>query len=431
METKPDAEPGEAPSRAEAFGTFFRIGILSFGGPAAQIALMHRLLVDEKKWLGERDYLGALGFCMLLPGPEAMQLATYSGWRLHGVSGGLVAGLLFVLPGALIILALASVYSLYGDIPAVSALFLGVKAAVLVIVVEALIRVSRRALESGSHYWIAALAFGAIFFLAIPFPAILLAAAAFGFLAPGNRTGGQADIANTRVSVVRTAGTVILWIAIWWTPLLILGVSTADTALFDIGMFFSKLAVVTFGGAYAVLAYMAQQVVTDFGWMTAGEMMDGLGLAETTPGPLILVTEFVGFIAAFRQGGFWLGMAGALVALWATFIPCFLWIFAGAPYISWIATQPRLKSALSAITAAVVGVMSNLSIWFGLHVTFAEVNLSEFGPVHLWQPNLSTLDWRVPVLAAVCGLLLIRLRWNILSVLSVSAGLGWILSNTV
>ncbi len=420
-----------APSLSLATAAFARIGVLSFGGPAAQISLMHRILVEENGWLSEKQYLNALSFCMLLPGPEAMQLATYAGWRLHGLVGGLIAGLLFVLPGAAVVLALAAVYAHFGDVPLVSTLFLGIKAAVLIIVIEALLRVAKRALQ-GSAYWvIAGLAFVAIFFLALPYPLIVFLAAVFGFF--WGAKPAETDVVATPegVTILKTARNIAVWLALWWIPVLLVDQMSGQPILADIGAFFSKLAVVTFGGAYAVLAYMGQDVVSAFGWLTAGEMMDGLGLAETTPGPLILVTEFVGFIAAYREGGLMLGLAGAAITLWVTFIPCFLWIFTGAPYIDWISGQPRLSGALSAITAAVVGVILNLSIWFGLHVFFASVTQQKYGPVTLWQPDLGTLDWRVVVLSAVCGLLLLKLHWGIGRVLVISAGLGWVLVNAV
>lgn len=416
-------------SLAEATGVYARIGVLSFGGPAAQIALMHRMIVEQRNWLSEKQFLSALSFCMLLPGPEAMQLATYAGWRLHGVVGGLIAGLLFVLPGALVMLGLAILYAYLGQVPLVSALFLGVKAAVLVIVIEALLKVAGRALQRSEHWVIAALAFIGIFFLALPYPLIVLAAALYGFFL-GHRQDEDADQDRETASVRHrnTAMTVLLWLAIWWLPLLAIAATSNAPILTDLGLFFSKLAVVTFGGAYAVLAYMAQDVVSLHGWLTAGAMMDGLGLAETTPGPLILVTEFVGFLSAFGQGGLWLGLAGAAVTLWVTFTPCFLWIFAGAPYIEWISAQPRLRGALAAITAAVVGVILNLSIWFALHVFFAEVTKVSAGPLTLWRPDLSTLDWQVCALAALCGFLLLRLHWNMVAVLGTAAALGVVLS---
>lgn len=423
-ETHAAARP--VPDKAEAFRAFGRIGVMSFGGPAAQIALMHRVLVDEKKWLTEPQYLNALSFCMLLPGPEAMQLATYAGWRLHGTIGGLIAGLLFVLPGAAIVLALAVIYSYLGQVPLVQTLFLGVKAAVLIIVIEALLKVSKRALQQTAHWLIAGLAFIGIFFLALPFPMIIAAAALFGAFV-GIRAA-PAEPAPISASAGDTARTVLLWLVIWIAPVLLVDQLFGISVLAEIGAFFSKLAVVTFGGAYAVLAYMAQEVVDDFGWLTAGEMMDGLGLAETTPGPLILVTEFVGFLAAFRDGGIGIGLAGAVMTLWVTFVPCFLWIFAGAPYLEWISAQPRLSGALAAITAAVVGVILNLSIWFALHVLFGTVTLIDAGLLQIWWPELASIDWKVLALAAVCGFLLLWARWSIGRVLLISAALSWVLS---
>ncbi|MEC8564784.1 MAG: chromate efflux transporter, partial [Pseudomonadota bacterium] len=290
---------------ADIFPGFAKIGLLSFGGPAAQIAVMHRVLVEENNWLSERQFLNALNFCMLLPGPEAMQLTTYAGWRLRGVPGGLMAGLLFVVPGAAVMLALAAIYGFFGAVPLVSALFLGIKAAVLVVVIEALLKVARRALTAAVYWMIAGLAFVAIFFFAVPFPLVVLAAAAYGFLRGGDTVVEAA--ATAPVSPLSTLRTVVLWGVIWWLPVIIVDQALGLTLLTEIGVFFSKLAVVTFGGAYAVLTYMAQEVVSDFGWLDAGEMMDGLGLAETTPGPLILVTQFVGFLAGFKNGG--LGVA--------------------------------------------------------------------------------------------------------------------------
>jgi chromate transporter len=416
------------PTYADVVRTFARIGVLSFGGPAAQIALMHRVLVDEKKWLSESQYLNALSFCMLLPGPEAMQLATYSGWRLHGLKGGLAAGLLFVLPGAAVVLALSMIYAAFGNVPLVQAIFLGVKAAVLVIVVEALLRIANRALKLPEHWIIAALAFVGIFFFALPFPLIVFAAALFGFFRA--RSPAEPAIAEKLKSahMTDTLKTGAVWLAIWVAPLIAIAAAFGrDHVLAQLGWFFSKLAVVTFGGAYAVLAYMGQDVVTRYGWLEAGQMLDGLGLAETTPGPLILVTEFVGYLAAYRNGGgdpVVMGLLGAFVALWATFAPCFLWIFAGAPYIEWLNGQPRLKGALTAITAAVVGVILNLAVWFALHVFFATVSLVEVGPAKLWLPDVATLNWEVVALAAVSGWLLLGMRWGIPAVLAVAAALG-------
>ncbi len=414
----------QSPSLQHTFPVWAKIGLLSFGGPAAQIALMHRIIVDEKKWLNEQQYLNALSFCMLLPGPEAMQLATYVGWRLNGTIGGLIAGLMFVLPGAAVVLALSIVYAYLGQVPLIGAIFLGVKAAVLMIVIEALLRVSKRALSLPEHWVISGLTFIGIFFLTLPYPLIIFLAAVYGFLRGTSDNNNAPPVSTSHFSLTQTLKTLALWLAIWWVPLLLLGQVVPGSILNDIGIFFSKLAVVTFGGAYAVLAYMGQEVVRDFGWLQTGEMIDGLGLAETTPGPLILVTEFVGFLAAFRDGGLWLGLAGALVTLWVTFTPCFLWIFVGAPYIEWITAQPRLKGALNGITAAVVGVILNLSVWFAVHVFFSEVATKKFGPVSVMIPSLNTLDWRVIVLAALCAVLMFRMHWQIWQTLLVASVAG-------
>ncbi|MGE3915561.1 MAG: chromate efflux transporter [Hyphomicrobiaceae bacterium] len=419
------------PSFAEAVREWTRIGILSFGGPTAQIALMHKVIVEERKWLTESQFLNALSFCMLLPGPEAMQLATYAGWRLHGVAGGLAAGLLFVLPGAAVVLALAVVYALYGNVPFVEALFFGIKAAVLVIVVEALLRIARRALKGWVHWAIAGASFVGIFLLGLPFPLIILAAAGIGLagaVTDGSTAADGSAAPPRAVPLSKTFATIAVWLAVWMIPLAaVVSIFGMGHVLSQLALFFSKLAVVTFGGAYAVLAYMTDTVVTQHGWLEPGQMLDGLGLAETTPGPLILVTEFVGFLAAFRHGGgppLAMGLLGAAVALWATFAPCFLWIFAGAPYIERLNTQPRLKSALSAITAAVVGVILNLAVWFALHVFFGAVHRVTAGPLRLWLPDPATLDWRIVALAAVSGWLLLRQHWGIAPVLAVAAGLS-------
>lgn len=426
MEHSDQAIDSPRPDFLTALRVWIKIGLLSFGGPAAQIALMHKLVVEEKSWLSEKQYLNALNFCMLLPGPEAMQLASYAGWRMHGIRGGLAAGLSFVLPGALVIMILAAVYSVYGDISIINALFLGIKAAVIVVVIEALLRVAKRALVKTEHWIIAALAFIGIFFLNLPYPLIVITAAAFGFI----RSRSDKDTAQVIVKpdmAVATVKTVLTWLAIWVIPFVLLYALGDQEFLVKLGTFFSKLAVVTFGGAYAVLAYLAQDVVVQFGWLTADEMMDGLGLAETTPGPLILVNQFVGFIAGFREGGMALGVTAALITLWVTFVPCFLWIFAGAPYIEWIGAQPRLKGALSAITAAVVGVILNLSVWFALHVMFASVTATKMGPLSLWIPEWATLDWRVLLLVVGCAIALLRLHWSLMLVLSMSAIAGLIL----
>ncbi|HSA66578.1 MAG TPA: chromate efflux transporter, partial [Methyloceanibacter sp.] len=414
-----------------ALAVWTKIGVLSFGGPAGQIALMHRMLVDERRWISEERFLHALNFCMLLPGPEAMQLATYIGWLLHGTLGGLVAGLLFVLPGAIVVLALSIAYALYGHVPIVEAAFVGIKAAVLVIVIEALMRVARRALHRSYDWAIAAAAFIGIFFFAVPFPLVIAAAALAGYAVAEDRRLATSTADMSPVQLTATLRTAGLWLALWIFPLLLLALLFGrDHVTTDIAMFFSKLAVVTFGGAYSVLAYMAQKAVETYGWLNAGEMLDGLGLAETTPGPLILVTEFVGFLAGYRHGGepkLAFGLLGAAITLWATFVPCFLWIFVGAPYIERLGNNPRLSGALRGVTAAVVGVILNLSLWFALHVFFAKVQPVWRGPLRIWLPDASTLDIEAVLLAALAAILLLRLKFGIAATLAISASaaLAW------
>jgi chromate transporter len=394
---------------------------------------MHRVLVDERRWIGQDPFLHALNFCMLLPGPEAMQLATYVGWRLHGTLGGLAAGILFVLPGALVVLGLSIAYALYGQVPVVEAAFIGIKAAVLVIVIEALVRVARRALRGPYDVAIAAAAFVAIFFLAAPFPLIIAGAALIGFvLALASPAPAPATLPQpSPVPLSRTLKTAALWLAIWIVPLLLVAALFGRAHVTtDAALFFSKLAVVTFGGAYSVLAYMAQQAVETYGWLSAGEMLDGLGLAETTPGPLILVTEFVGFLAGYRHGGepqLAFGLLGAAIALWATFTPCFLWIFTGAPYVDWLSASPRLAGALAGVTAAVVGIILNLSLWFALHVLFGRVDAEWYGPLRLWTPDPSSLNVEVVLLTALAAVLLLVLRLGIVSTLAIAAvaSLAW------
>ena len=416
--------PFPSPTTRDLVRVFGRIGILSFGGPAAQIALMHRELVELRSWLTERQFLNALSFCMLLPGPEAMQLATYSGWRLRGTTGGLIAGLLFVLPGAAVILALASLYAAYGSVPLAEALFLGIKATVIIIVIQALLKVSKKALHGPISVSLAVATFVAIFVFQVPFPAIIAAAAAIGAVA---MKGMQTPAVKVTVSPAGTLRTVAIWGAIWLLPLAALG-AFAPTVLADVARFFSMLAIVTFGGAYAVLAYMVQEVVGNYGWLTTGQMMDALGLAETTPGPLILVTQFVGFIAGAQAGGWGMGALAALVTLWVTFTPCFLWIFAGAPYVEWIATRPRLTGALQGITAAVVGVIANLSVWFALNVWFTSVERNAIG---LWVPDPLSLSIPALTLSGLAAALLLWRKIDLLPVLGLMALAGIVLSAIV
>lgn len=415
-----DHSTNAAPSLAEAFRVWLKIGLLSFGGPAGQIAMMHKTVVEERRWIDEGRFLHALNYCMLLPGPEAQQLATYIGWLMHRTLGGLIAGLLFILPGAAVMLALSIAYVLYADVPLVDAAFFGVKAAVLVVVVEAVIRIGKRALRSRPMVVIAAAAFVAIFAFALPFPMIVAGAAVIGFLGgmlrpdlfvvikgqtadhddePSviDRMAAAGGLAHTEPSMARAIRLVVIFAVLWFAPMAVLfAVVGPDHVFAQQAAFFSKLAVVTFGGAYAVLAYMAQQAVEAFGWMTPKEMLDGLGLAETTPGPLILVTQFVGFLGAHRHAAgldpIVGGVIGSLVTLWVTFTPCFLWIFLGAPYIERLRDNAHIAAALSGITAAVVGVVLNLAVWFGLHVNFARVDDLGVPGLSLPVPDLASAD---------------------------------------
>ncbi|MBI1239871.1 MAG: chromate efflux transporter [Alphaproteobacteria bacterium] len=405
----------------ESVRLWAKVGVLSFGGPAGQIALMHRLIVDEKKWLGETRFLHALNYCMLLPGPEAQQLATYIGWLMHGVWGGLLAGLLFILPGALVMLGLSLLFVTYGELALVQALFNGLKAAILAIVIEALLRIARRALKDNIHWIIAGAAFAALFFFAVPFPLVVLAAGLTGLAAlragnprnhePSPTTEGLIDrqiaegaLTHIRPTIAGTLRAVALWALIWLGPVVVLIAALGRDHVFsDIAVFFSTMAIVTFGGAYAVLAYVAQEAVTTYGWLGPDEMLKGLALAETTPGPLILVLEFVGFLAAFRDAGglssYVAGILGAALTLWVTFAPSFLWIFAGAPYAEHLRDNPALRGALAAITAAVVGVVLNLTLWFALHVLFADVQQVAWGPFATHLPVLGSLDASALVLS--------------------------------
>ncbi|GGC33341.1 chromate transporter [Siccirubricoccus deserti] len=434
-----NAEPPRAfPTYAEAVRVWFRIGCLSFGGPAGQIALMHREVVDERHWVSDTRFLHALNFCTLLPGPEATQLATYLGWLLHGVKGGIAGGLLFILPGVAVMLALSIVYATLGEVPLVAALFFGLKCAVLVLVVEALLRVARRALRGAVPWALAVAAFAALFVFQLPFPLVVLTAALLGFAMPkafaagGHGTARPGPPASLdallaaepgRIArltgAARRAGLVALALWIWPVAMLY------GTAVWgDIAWFFSKMAVVTFGGAYAVLAYVAQEAVEHYRWLTAGQMLTGLGLAETTPGPLILVLQFVGFLAGHAQGGIWGGVFGALLTVWVTFMPCFAWIFLGAPFVERLHDSPKLKGALAGVTAAVVGVIANLALWFGLRVLFAEVRQVGAGPVALDVPVLASLDPLAAVLAGLAAVCLFRLKFGVVKTLGLVAVAG-------
>ncbi len=424
------------PSFGEAFRVWAKIGCLSFGGPAGQIALMHREIVDERNWVSDRRFLHALNFCTFLPGPEAQQLATYLGWLMHGPKGGFAAGLLFVIPGALVMLALSVIYAVLGDVPLIAALFFGLKSAVLVMVVEALLRIGRRALKGRLPWLLAAAAFAALFMFGVPFPAVVLAAGCVGFVLPGHFAGGShgkakdgpmaaldavllADPqrAGRMARSARLAG--LCSLITWLVPVALLLPGGGVYA--DVAWFFSKMAVVTFGGAYAVLAYVAQDAVQFYHWLSAAEMLSGLGLAETTPGPLILVLQFVGFLAGFHAFGVSGGVAASALTLWVTFAPCFVFVFLGAPWIETLHSNRALSGALAAVTAAVVGVIANLAVWFALHVLFRSTV-----PVRAWgigfdAPVLASIDPWAAALACVAAIALLRLKLGVMATLAICA----------
>jgi chromate transporter len=443
------SQSGHGISFGEAFRVWLRVALLSFGGPAGQIAVMHRILVEEKNWISESRFLHALNYCMLLPGPEAQQLAIYIGWLLHRTAGGIMAGGLFILPGIISIMGLSYVYAAFGNVGFIEALFFGLKAAVLAIVVHAVVRVGKRALRNRIMIALAGIAFVAIFFFNVPFPIIIIAAGVIGYL--GARSGrpefaavehgggkntavvdsmlGEELPDHVRPSVSKALKVSSVWLLLWLVPVaaLLIGLGQ-DNVFSQIALFFSKMAMVTFGGAYAVLAYVAQQAVEHYHWVQPREMLDGLGMAETTPGPLIMVLQFVGFMAAYRDPGtlspMWAATFGGLLATWVTFTPCFLWIFLGAPFIETLRGNKGLAGALTTITAAVVGVILNLSIWFALHTLFRETSpVRSFG-LSFDMPVLSSIDIAAFVLAAAAATAIFRLNIGMLWVLAGSCAAG-------
>jgi chromate transporter len=435
------------PSYSEALSVWMKIGLLSFGGPAGQIALMHRILVEEKRWVSEGRFLNALNYCMLLPGPEAQQLAIYIGWLLHGMRGGIVAGVLFVLPGFLVILALSTLYALFQNTAWLGALFFGLKAAVLAVVLEAVVRVAKRALRGPIMVAIAAVAFILIFAFKAPFPLIVALAAITGWLgvkfrpdafksAPHGKATSALDddiapASTTAPGFLHVVRTISIWGALWIAPVLLIAATIGwNTVFAPISTFFSTMAVVTFGGAYAVLAYVAQQAVDQYRWLAPGEMLDGLAMAETTPGPLILVLVYVGFLAAFRDPGtlspLAAGVLGATLTTWVTFVPCFLWIFLGAPYIERLRHHQALSGALSAVTAAVVGVILNLAIWFGLHTLFRRVGAVQFGPLNFDWPDWASLDIPAAFLAAFAIVAMFRFKLGMIPTLALCGAAGFV-----
>ncbi len=434
-------------SRSEAFWLWLKVGLLSFGGPAGQIALMHRYVVDEKKWISDSRFLHALNYCMLLPGPEAQQLAVYIGWLLHGIRGSLVAGLWFVIPGAIVIYVLSVLYALYSGIALVDGIFLGVKAAVLAIVLQAIIRLGSRVLKKPLLVCLAVFGFVATFFLHLPFPLVVLIAAVTGWL--GGRVSPDAikmdhghgsgdDVAEPVLEARSSRQTLMaagIFAVLWALPILIIVATLGRGHVYtEESLFFSKLAIVTFGGAYAVLAYMTEQVVGHYSWLSTGQMIDGLGMAETTPGPLILVTQFVGFLAAFNNPGtlnpLLAGTLGALLTLWVTFVPCFLWIYVGAPFIEKLRGSTGLNNALSAITAVVVGVIASLALWFASHVLFAQTSRVGGDSLYFDLPVISSVNVFALVVSVVSAVLLIRFKQPVLRVLlgAAVAGVIWRLS---
>jgi len=436
----------------EAVKVWAKVAALSFGGPAGQTAVMHRILVEQKKWIGENRFLHALNFCMLLPGPEAQQLAVYIGWLLHKTKGGLVAGTLFVLPGFVCIMVLSWIYAAYGNVGTVQALFFGLKAAVLAIVLEAVVRIGKRSLKNNTMMALAAGAFVAIFFFSVPFPIIILAAGIIGYLGGrmGNATfavgGGHGNSGKTTVTDADSAlgeempeharpttawalKIAAVFLTLWIVPVLLLAVGLGPGDVFSqIAVFFSKMAVVTFGGAYAVLAYVAQQAVDTFGWLKPGEMLDGLGMAETTPGPLIMVLQFVGFMAAYRDPGslhpMLAGTLGGILTTWVTFVPCFLWIFLGAPYVESLRENKAWSAALATITAAVVGVVLNLAVWFALHVLFRELSEFHWLGVKIDVPVLTSINIASLLLTLAALVAVFRFKINMIAVLGTCAAIG-------
>lgn len=439
---------GHGVSLGEATRVWARIAALSFGGPAGQIAMMHRVVVDEKKWIGEERFLHALNYCMLLPGPEAQQLAVYIGWLMHRTVGGLIAGVLFVLPGALAIMVLSLLYATLGNTGPVQGLFFGLKAAVLAVVLEAVVRVGRRTLKNGAMVALSAAAFLAIFAFNVPFPLIILTAALIGLAGArlgvsafrpmphgpaasthGNSLLGEETPDHARPSTAWSLRVGAVCLALWLGPVLALLLTLGpDNTFTGIAVFFSKMAVVTFGGAYAVLAYVAQQAVETYGWLHPGEMLDGLGMAETTPGPLIMVVQFVGFLGALRDPGalppLLAGMLGGLLTTWVTFVPCFLWIFLGAPYVEALRGNRMLGAALSAITAAVVGVILNLALWFALHTLFARLEPVSIAGMRLDLPVLASVNLPALALTVAAVLAVFRFKAGMLPTLGACALAG-------
>jgi chromate transporter len=430
----------------EAARAWFSISLQTFGGPAGQIAVMQHKLVDELRWIGQRRFLHALNYCMLLPGPEAQQLAIYVGWLLNGTLGGLVAGTLFVLPGVLAMLLLSAVYVGAGSTAVVTGLFAGLAPAVIAIVVQAVHRVGRRALHHPVLVAIAVASFGALTVFKVPFPVVVATAGLLGWLLglrlPSLARGNAGQVADgpeplvsdealhhERPSAARAAKVLVLGLLLWLAPVAAAAVLLSrDSVLVDEGLFFSGTALVTFGGAYAVLSYVAHQAVVVHGWLRAGEMVRGLALAESTPGPLIMVVQFVAFVGAYRQPGSldpWVAaVLASLLVTWVTFVPCFLFIFLGAPYVERLRDNHHLTAALTGITAAVVGVIANLAVFFALHNLFDRSRRVTWGAVDLDLPVGGSWDPVAFTLTGVALVLIFWRRWSTLRTLGACAVLG-------
>ena len=449
----PADPPEHGVSFREAARFWITLGFINFGGPAGQISLMHEEIVDRRKWVSNGRFLHALNFCMLLPGPEAQQLAIYLGWLLHRVRGGLVAGITFVLPSVFVMFGLSWLYAVHGDVTWVSAVFAGLAPAVIAIVAAATIRIGTKALANGLMLGVAIAAFVAIFLLHVPFPLIVLGAVLIGFAGGAMRPDlfdvgvaheleEQERIAirddaprasHTVPSRARAARTLVIGLLVWLVPIAAIAAwrGPGDT-LTEMGWFFSRASLVTFGGAYAVLAYVNVAAVQTYGWLLPGQMVVGLGLAESTPGPLIMVLEFVGFVGAYQNPGeldpLVAGSIGAFVAVWATFAPCFLWIFLGAPYVEGLRGNRRLAAALETVTAAVVGVIANLAVTFAIATLFEQVGTARLlGRFEVPSPVWSSIDVFAATIAAVAFVGLWRFGWKVLPVIGASAlaGLLW------
>ena len=408
---------------------WFGISLRTFGGPAGQIAVMHEEIVDKRKMIGESRFLHALSFCTLLPGPEAQQLAIYLGWLLNGTTGGLIAGTLFVLPGFVAMMALAAIYAQWGATDLVTAVFYGLGPAVIAIVIQAVARMSKRSLKTATARWLAVGAFASLMLFSVPFPLVIVLAGVVGVLANRSQPAQHVEVALVQSGKLHPLRIIAIGLTLWFLPIVVAAVLLGrDHVFVDTGVFFSGTAVVTFGGAYAVLSFVAQRAVDVYGWLLPGEMVNGLALAETTPGPLIMVVQFVGFLAAFRNAGSldpWVaGVVGSSLVVWVTFVPCFIFVFLGAPFVERLRSNHTLSAAMSAVSAAVVGVIANLSVYFSLHTLFEETTLTKTGIIRMTLPAWDSVDIRALVLTALACVLVLRYKWSTVRVMLTLAAVG-------